>query len=668
MCSLRVLLVCPLRVLLLWALLCPGTGGAQKTFIVVFMENHRPETASTFRLHLVAYNEAAKVNVTIENSKFHQTVYVGSNNSAMLSLDNQYITTGNGLATGKVVTIKSDVDISVIGFNFANATADASFILPVEDLGTEYFIFTPESGLKKQFAVATGVNRIEWVNVTVSGSLTYNGRSYSTGDTFSFSLAPHQVIQFQNSTDLTGTRIVTSAPVAVFTGHVCYNAPGTTCDVLFQQLYPVRDWGKSFIVVPLANHTKDIIDIMAAYADTTVKADQKEYTLQPGSHIKLTVDKSIFLKSSKPVWVSYLSQDKNDPFLTTVLPLQIASQHYKFVTDSFFDNYITIVSQASSPAEFFLDQKPLSQYSVFTKEMNGFRSWEVSLGKVHGVHEIFHKSLPFSVYVYGFEASVSYGYTTSGLQPKNPAPLSDITVTSSCLPDGSAEAECSVNGSDPRYSWSLDGRSIFSDSLVTLPPPVSGILHCDVTNHINNLSRSINISCAVPLSDITVTSSCLPDGSAEAKCSVNGSDPRYSWSLNGRSVSSHRRVTLPPPVSGTLRCDVTNHINNLSRSINISCAVPVSDPVLDVRCLQNDSAEISCWVENGTDPSIYLTVSGGLEVYNVTSSEQTVRVTVPPVSPPDSWNIRCSAKNNISEKSTNQTQDACPDDYVCDCS
>ncbi|XP_077324232.1 uncharacterized protein LOC143959455 isoform X1 [Lithobates pipiens] len=239
-------------------------------------------------------------------------------------------------------------------------------------------------------------------------------------------------------------------------------------------------------------------------------------------------------------------------------------------------------------------------------------------------------------------------------------PLSDITVTSSCLPDGSAEAECSVTGSDPRYSWSLDGRSVSSPRRVTLPPPVSGTLRCDVTNQINNLSRSINISCAVPLSDITVTSSCLPDGSAEAECSVKGSDPRYSWSLDGRSVSSHRRVTLPPPVSGILHCDVTNQINNLSRSINTSCAVPVSDPVLDVRCLQNGSTEISCWVENGTDPSIYLTVSGGLEVYDVTSSERTVRVTVPPVSPPHSWNIRCSAKNNISERSTNQTQDPCP--------
>ncbi|XP_077346569.1 titin-like isoform X1 [Lithobates pipiens] len=249
-------------------------------------------------------------------------------------------------------------------------------------------------------------------------------------------------------------------------------------------------------------------------------------------------------------------------------------------------------------------------------------------------------------------------------------PVSVPLLHVSCPRNGSAEISCRVEeGTKPHISLSVIGgfQERYSTStnkitaIVGSPGPWN--ITCTVENGVSRSEESrAGVTCPVPLSDIAVTSSCLPDGSAEAECSVKGSDPRYSWSLDGRSVSSHRRVTLPPPVSGTLHCDVTNQINNLSRSINISCPVPVSDPVLDVRCLQNDSAEISCWVEIGTDPSIYLTVSGGLEVYDVTSSERTVRVTVPPVSPPDSWNIRCSAKNNISERSTNQTQDACPDD------
>ncbi|XP_077335687.1 uncharacterized protein LOC143981587 [Lithobates pipiens] len=249
-----------------------------------------------------------------------------------------------------------------------------------------------------------------------------------------------------------------------------------------------------------------------------------------------------------------------------------------------------------------------------------------------------------------------------------PVSVPDLNV--SCLRNGSAEISCRVEeetkpnislsvigGSQERYSASANNIAAIVE------PPGPWNITCTVENGVSRSEESrAGVTCPVPLSDITVTVSCLPDGSAEAECSVKGSDPRYSWSLDGRSVSSHRQVTLPPPVSGTLHCDVTNQINNLSRSINIFCPVPVSDPVLDVRCLQNNSTEISCEVKNGTDSSIFLTVDGQLVVYNVTSSERTVRITVPTVSPPNSWNIRCSAKNSISERSTNQTHDACPED------
>ncbi|XP_072254595.1 T-cell surface antigen CD2 isoform X4 [Pyxicephalus adspersus] len=90
----------------------------------------------------------------------------------------------------------------------------------------------------------------------------------------------------------------------------------------------------------------------------------------------------------------------------------------------------------------------------------------------------------------------------------------------------------------------------------------------------------------------------------------------------------------------------------------IHVEVPVSDPILNVRCLQNGSAEISCRADNGTNTSIYLTVSD--TIYNIPSSERTVRVTVPLVSPPHYWNISCSVMNNISNGSTNQTYATCP--------
>ncbi|XP_077324234.1 hemicentin-1-like [Lithobates pipiens] len=252
-------------------------------------------------------------------------------------------------------------------------------------------------------------------------------------------------------------------------------------------------------------------------------------------------------------------------------------------------------------------------------------------------------------------------------------PVSGPDLKVSCLQNGSAKISCRVEeGSKPNIRLSVIGGSqrnysVSANNITAIVEP-SGPwnITCTVMNRLNQSEISqAGVTCPVPLSDITMNHTCFPNGSAEAECSVKGSDPRYSWSLDGRSVSSHRRVTLPPPVSGTLHCDVTNQINNLSRSINISCPVPVSDPVLHVKCLQNGSAEISCSVEKGTNVSVNLTVSGGLEVYNATGSERTVRVTVPLVSSPHSWNITCSAQNAISLRTANKTSDTCPEIRSC---
>ncbi|KAM5125993.1 uncharacterized protein ACMZJ9_021840 [Mantella aurantiaca] len=246
-------------------------------------------------------------------------------------------------------------------------------------------------------------------------------------------------------------------------------------------------------------------------------------------------------------------------------------------------------------------------------------------------------------------------------------PVSVPVLNVSCLRNGSAEISCTVEaGTKPNISLSVIGgfQENYSASankitaIVRSPGPWN--VTCSVKNGVSQMEgKRAEVTCPVPLSGIAVNPTCLLNGSAIAVCSVKGSDPRYSWRFNGKNVSLHSRVILPPPVSGNLCCNVTNQINTISESINVSCAVPVSDPVLVIRCFQNGSAEISCRVEEGTDISIYLTVSEESKVYNVTGSERTVHVIVPIVSPPNSWNINCLVKNQISQRSTNQTRDAC---------
>uniref|UniRef100_A0A803JX65 ZP domain-containing protein n=1 Tax=Xenopus tropicalis TaxID=8364 RepID=A0A803JX65_XENTR len=402
-----------------------SSGQAQRHFITAFMEGY---SNPTLQLYLVTYGEAATVTVTVSAPSFHQSVSVGRNSTALVSLDSQYMITGTQISS-KVVSVTSDADISLIAFHTAASTADAMAVLPVEDLDTEYFIFTSGSGQPNQFAVANGIYPTVLVTVTVSGSITYNGVQYGHGSAFSFSLGYQQVIQLQSPTDITGTRVVATSPVAVFSGNKCFTGINTACDVLLEQMHPVRNWGTFFPVFPLATHTNDIIDVMAANPDTIVivvtSQQSTQYHLQPGSHERLTLDSAALVHSSEPVMISYLFQDRKngqyDPFVTSVPPDPNTRKYYKFVTQSFYYNFLLVVSQAASPSEFYLDHQPLSSFPLNHMEINGFRAWEASLGKIDGQHEIYHSSSPFTIYVYGLEYIVSYGYSM-GQETTYPGP------------------------------------------------------------------------------------------------------------------------------------------------------------------------------------------------------------------------------------------------------
>ncbi|XP_071984458.1 uncharacterized protein [Engystomops pustulosus] len=417
-------------------------GQIQRKFLTIFMQNILINSNTTFQLYLVTCDKAAEVTVTVPQPFLNKMVQVDEDSSGLVTLDYTYMITEKEV-TSKVISVISDEAISVIGFYTAGVTADAMACLPEEDLGTEYYIITPwveiggqVSGTRRQFAVANGSEREVQVTIKVSGSIIYNGKSYKSGHSFSLLLGNHKVIQFRSSEDLTGTKISSSAPVAVFAGHSCYKGSHSACDVLIEQLHPVQNWGKVFAVFPFLNHTQDVISIVAGSPDTLVFIKSPEGTTQrnlhEGGHVQIIVDKFLLINATNPVMVSYLAQQSRsagikyqyDPFTTTVPPSFLGKRYYKFVTQSYYDNFILIVFQTSSDSGFSLDGKPLSSYPMSMREFNGFRGWQVTLGKSEGQHEIYHKSSIFTLYVYGIGPTVSFGYSMGqGLLNQEPQVL-----------------------------------------------------------------------------------------------------------------------------------------------------------------------------------------------------------------------------------------------------
>ncbi|KAM3915713.1 IgGFc-binding protein-like [Leptodactylus fuscus] len=399
----------------------------QRRFVMVFMKHCYVSSATTLQLYLVTCDKAATVSVTVSQPSFNKTVHVDKDSSGLVTLDYTYMIS-EGDITSKVILITSDVAISVFAFYTHSHSADATACMPEENLGQEYYIFTPKEISGQEFAVANGFETIAHVDVTVSGTITYKGITYNTGSVLSLSLKQQEVIQFVGSDDLTGTKISSSAPVAVFTGDAHYSGYSYNYNTLVEQLHPVQNWGTFFAVFPFLTHTTDVIDIMAASSDTIVSIDSPQGTshhnLTAGASVQLTADNIMLINSSKPIMVSYLFQQTYsslgyyyDPFLTTVPPSFLGRRYYQFVTQSSYDNFIIIVSQASSDVGFYLDGKPLSSYSKTKKEFNWVRGWQVTLGKTEGKHEIYHNTSIFTLYVFEIKSFATYGYSADQDSP-----------------------------------------------------------------------------------------------------------------------------------------------------------------------------------------------------------------------------------------------------------
>ncbi|XP_041437292.1 uncharacterized protein LOC108707779 isoform X4 [Xenopus laevis] len=239
-------------------------------------------------------------------------------------------------------------------------------------------------------------------------------------------------------------------------------------------------------------------------------------------------------------------------------------------------------------------------------------------------------------------------------------------LNSSCSPDGLALIGCEIQGgTDPQYSWLENGVNLstswnVSGNWISGFAPVPVNISCCVWNPVSEeRSQLVSVFCPIPVSVPTLNVSCQRDGSARILCwTDSGTDPVFSWSLNGTDKQgsplnqSWSQISIvPPPAVGNILCVVSNNISLERNTMNFSCP----DPVLEVSCLTNGSALVSCKVESGTNP-FYSLIYNGKTVYE-NSSSPLVNVSLPLSSP---GNISCSVRNRFSTKETGVQGRYCP--------
>ena len=232
------------------------------------------------------------------------------------------------------IRITSEKPIMVYAMNQAIKSTDATNILPVMNLGTEYYQISYTPALSDAYAIIATEN-----NTHVS----HNGVSAAT-------LHLGQVYYRSSNTDMTGTHITTNHPVAFFALNQSAQIPvasNFTQDCLMQQLPPVEAWEKEFFV-PVSNRTRDVVRIVASEDNTNITqiggrllsswgAQTSLTNLQAGQFVELEVsldNNGCYIQANKPVGVcTYLTSANynggsiSDPAQSWLSPIEQNNQN-----------------------------------------------------------------------------------------------------------------------------------------------------------------------------------------------------------------------------------------------------------------------------------------------------------------------------------------------------
>nr|XP_046181870.1 IgGFc-binding protein-like [Oncorhynchus gorbuscha] len=422
-------------VVLLLTGLC-SAGPAGKEFATAFMQNYIEDyKGSSFKIEVASPPtslQPTEVKVTALGKVYEKTVDPGKSMSFDLPKGVEMIGSKKNLPT---VLIEASQEVTVLSLNYKKETADTSVVYPVKDWGTEYFIFTPMSTagdrFSKEFSIINYKEKNFGVEVYLTGPVTFQRQKYFAGSKLTIDLLPFESVQIQSQFDLSGTNVISKFPVGVLSGHSC-TKKYTGCNHVYEQLQPVKSWGKEFIVAPLPFH-KDINRYDSLYIQTSqftqVKVIQTgidflTLPMFPGQSLELIVTwpNSYYLSADKGIQVLYEfnggdigKKQYYDPFLFTILPTDQFSTSYSLEGQAGFHNMFVMVALTKDLGGFTVDKLPMPLKIEWHKVDGTEYSWaEVLYGTGASFHQIAHANSPFAIYSIGGAYANGYGSPASG--------------------------------------------------------------------------------------------------------------------------------------------------------------------------------------------------------------------------------------------------------------
>ncbi|XP_072031480.1 IgGFc-binding protein-like [Amphiura filiformis] len=345
--------------------------------------------------------------------------------------------TGSSGPSSRAVLVTADHDINLYCVD-QGTSMDSYLALPTDVLGTEYYVasYTVPERIRRQDRgsqfMIMGVEQNTRVEITLKGTAMHNGRTYQRGTPLSLSIDRLQVLHFlSEDDDLTGTHIMSDAPVGVISGNKCADVPARNsfCDHLVEMIPPVSTWGRKFITSPLRLRTAgDVFRVIASRDGTIVEiegAGTERRRLNAGEFQEFDVasSDSRFVSASKPALLIQYSKGgeadntQADPFMMLVPAIeQFPRDPVYFVTPLSssppFSHHVNVIVDCQKTGALFHNMFliPETAFSRLTQLRRRVGDREYCIAQMDlaiGEHMLEQRELDvqFSIVLYGFATS-----------------------------------------------------------------------------------------------------------------------------------------------------------------------------------------------------------------------------------------------------------------------
>lgn len=355
-------------------------------------------------------------------------------------------TTTNDIEKASPASIRiiADNDVSVYALNKAVRSSDASLILPLATLGTEYVVLSAKSDIQSAFPLpGLSTNSTPSQFCVVAGSDNTNVTIAPSSATFGASSAVKNIVlqkgesylvQGQFTTDnsggydLSGTTIRSTKPVAVFAGHqrarIGVSSTSASRDHLYEQLLPLSVWGTRYVLTPFVQPRggwatgSDKYRVIACADSTEVRVNGSTVVrLKANAFFEGDITTGALITSTKKVMVALYKKtaglgttDPGDPFMMVIPPRRQYSTSYRVSTVQaggvYTQHFLTITIITADLPTLRVDGSAVNIPGV--EVPNSCFSY-VSIPVAAGAHTVSALS-PIGLYVYGYGDADSYGY------------------------------------------------------------------------------------------------------------------------------------------------------------------------------------------------------------------------------------------------------------------